>query len=63
MNLQSADLIDPTRPEGPLLDADLTIRMLLDGPGDADPLQLLDAAIERLTEARTRLAALAADSQ
>lgn len=62
MNLQSDDILNAASPTGPLLDARLTCDVLLTDHFDADPLQLLDAAIERLREARERFAALVADS-
>lgn len=61
MNLQSDDILNAASPAAPLLDARLTCDVLLTDHFDADPLQLLDAAIERLTEARVRFAALATE--
>ena len=62
MNLRSADFGNPTHPAAPLAEARLTCDLLLAGPGEYDPIRQIDFAIERLQEARGRLASLAADS-
>lgn len=63
MNLNSDDILNPASPTGPMLDARLTLDLLLTDHGDADPLQQIDFAIERLSEARGRFAALAEISE
>jgi hypothetical protein len=63
MNLRSAYIANPIHPAAPLAEARLTCDLLLAGPGDYDPIRQIDFAIDRLREARGRLASLAADSE
>lgn len=52
--LKTADLTDPDSPTADLVTARLTLDRLLSDPGDADPVALVDSAIERLQVARQK---------
>ncbi|MCB1773867.1 MAG: hypothetical protein KDI88_09640 [Gammaproteobacteria bacterium] len=54
LNLKTADLNDPRNPAADLLNARLMLDTLLSDPGDADPVALVDSAIEQLQVARLK---------